>query len=70
MAVTPLGSKLITLGASLACYEMKPTDPAATYGVAIPYAEPRRYVANPQDLAKSSPEICSLILTGEAYATS
>jgi hypothetical protein len=68
LVVTPLGSKLITLGASLACYEMQPKNRAANYGVAIPYAEPRRYVASPDDISRSQPEICSLLLTGEAYA--
>ena len=68
LVVTPLGSKLITLGASLACYEMRPKLMNANYGVAIPYAEPRRYVASPKDISTSQPEICSLLLTGEAYA--
>lgn len=68
LAVTPLGSKLVTLGASLACYEMRPTEQSARYGVAIPYAEPRRYIASAADLAHSRPDICALVLTGEAYA--
>jgi hypothetical protein len=68
LVVTPLGSKLTTLGASLACYEMRPKIMTANYGVAIPYAEPRRYVASRNDLSRSQPEICSLLLTGEAYA--
>ncbi len=67
LVVTPLGSKLITLGASRACYEMRPKEMTANYGVAIPYAEPRRYVASPTDISRSRPEICSLLLTGEAY---
>jgi hypothetical protein len=37
------------------------------YGVAIPYAEPRRYIASTKDLKASRPEITSLVLTGEAY---
>lgn len=69
LVVTPLGSKLITLGASLACYEMRPKILTANYGVAIPYAEPRRYIASPLDISSSQPEICSLLLTGEAYVT-
>jgi hypothetical protein len=68
LVVTPLGSKLITLGASLACYETRPKNLTADYGVAIPYAEPRRYVASRDDISRSQPEICSLLLTGEAYA--
>ncbi len=68
LVVTPLASKLITVGASLACYEMRPKGLTDTYGVAIPYAEPRRYAASAQDISQSEPEICSLLLTGEAYA--
>lgn len=68
LVITPLGSKLITLGAGLACFEMRPPD-LAEYGVAIPYAEPTRYVASVKDLKNSSPEISALLLTGEAYAT-
>ena len=68
LVVTPLGSKLITLGASLACYEMRPKIMTADYGVAIPYAEPRRYVASRKDISNSQPEICSLLITGEAYS--
>jgi hypothetical protein len=68
LVVTPLGSKLITLGATLACYEIKTRDADAQHGVAIPYAEPRRYVASPGEIAKSRPEICSLLLTGRAYS--
>ncbi|MDB5761584.1 MAG: allophanate hydrolase subunit 1 [Herminiimonas sp.] len=70
LVVTPLASKLITLGAALACFEMKfqgargPLD----YSVAIPYAEPRRYVASPAMLQQSKPDISALVLTGEAYA--
>lgn len=68
LVVTPLGSKLITLGAGLACFEMKPVDLNAKYGVAIPHAEPKRYVASVGDLRASTPEIASLLLTGEAYS--
>lgn len=66
LVVTPLASKLITLGAGLACFEMKPPD-MEKYGVAIPYAEPRRYKASVEDLKASRPEITVLVLTGEAY---
>lgn len=69
LVVTPLGSKLVTLGASLACYEMRPKDTTAEYAVAIPYSEPRRYLATVQDILNSKSEICSLLVTGEAYAT-
>jgi len=67
LVVTPLASKLITLGAGLACFEMKPPDMSENFGVAIPYAEPRRYIASVTDLEASNPELTSLLLTGEAY---
>ena len=68
LVVTPFGSKLITLGAGLACFEMRPPALAdAHYGVAIPHAEPTRYVVNAQAVKDSKPEICSLLLTGKAY---
>jgi hypothetical protein len=67
LVVTPLASKLITIGAGFACFEMQPGDMSANYRVAIPYAEPTRYVASPDDLQKSKPEIAALILTGHAY---
>jgi len=67
LVVTPLGSKLITLGAGLACFEMRPAESGEKYGVAIPHAEPRRYVASIDSLRFSKPEISALLLTGEAY---
>jgi hypothetical protein len=68
LIVTPLGSKLITLGAGLACFEMRPADLVdAQYGVAIPHAEPRRYLASAELLQQSKPEVSVLLLTGEAY---
>ncbi len=67
LVVTPLGSKLITLGAGLACFEMRPTDLNEKYGVAIPHAEPRRYVTSVEALKRSKPEISALLLTGESY---
>mgnify|MGYP003394317241 CR=1 FL=1 len=67
LVVTPLASKLITLGAGLACFEMRPTALDANYGVAIPYAGPTRYVADAQAFKSSIPEIASLLLTGDAY---
>lgn len=67
LVVTPLASKLITVGAGLACFEMRPGGMDNNYGVAIPYAEPRRYVASVKDLNESKPKITSLVLTGEAY---
>lgn len=67
LVMTPLGSKLITLGAGLACFEMRPADWNAKYGVAIPHAEPRRYVASVDALRQSKPDVSVLLLTGEAY---
>lgn len=64
--VTPLSSKLMTLAAGLACFEMRPAT-FDTYGVAIPYAEPRRYVADAKDMMASKPELSTLVLTGTAY---
>ncbi|MCZ7600143.1 MAG: hypothetical protein M5U09_23725 [Gammaproteobacteria bacterium] len=68
LIVTPFGSKLITLGAGLACFEMRPQDLEAQYGVAIPHAEPMRYVVDARLIENSEPDICTLLLTGEAYA--
>lgn len=67
LVMTPLGSKLITLGAGLACFEMRPAGLDAKYGVAIPHAEPRRYLASVQALRDSKPEVSVLLLTGKAY---
>lgn len=67
LVVTPLGSKLITLGAGLACFEMRPAGADEKYGVAIPHAEPRRYSTSIESLKNSKPEISVLLLTGEAY---
>jgi hypothetical protein len=66
LAVTPLSSKLVTLGAGLACFEMR-LGKKEDYGVGIPYAEPMRYVASTAELASSNAEIASLVLTGSAY---
>lgn len=68
LVVTPLASKLITLGAALACYEMRLDIVDGNYGVAIPYAEPKRYVVSAAALHASKPEVSAIILTGDAYA--
>lgn len=68
LVVTPLASKLITLGAALACYEMKLDIVNGDYGVAIPYAEPKRYVVSSAALRASKPDVSAIVLTGEAYA--
>ena len=67
LVVTPLSSKLVTIGAALACFEMKLQSGDDQTSVAIPYAEPKRYVAQLSALKESKPEISALILTGEAY---
>lgn len=70
MVVTPLASKLITVGTALACFEMKVESAQHRSSVAIPYAEPKRYEASVQNLLESRPVISSLILTGDAYLDS
>jgi hypothetical protein len=67
MVVTPLASKLITVGSALACYEMKVESADYRSSVAIPYAEPTRYEASVQSMLESRPVISALLLTGEAY---
>lgn len=67
LVVTPLASKLITLGVALACFEMKFKANGNNYSVAIPNAEPQRYTVPLDELRKSEPEISMMILTGEPY---
>jgi hypothetical protein len=67
LAVTPLSSKLVTIGAGLACFEMRLSNNGKKFGVAIPYAEPMRYTAAEGAFASSNPEVAALILTGIAY---
>lgn len=68
LLVTPLGSKLITLGAGLACFEMRPTSMAEKFAVGIPYAEATRYAVSAEALRASKPEVSAMLLTGEAYS--
>lgn len=68
LVITPLSSKLVTIGAALACFEMKHYSDDDQSSVAIPYAEPKRYVAEVATLKASKPEISVLVLTGDAYA--
>ena len=65
--VTPLSSKLMTIAAGLACYEMKPSGENAKYALGIPCAAPTRYVVSRSVLLASKPEISALLLTGHAY---
>jgi hypothetical protein len=67
LVVTPLSSKLMTLGAGLACFEMNPNDLDAKYGVAIPYAGPTRYGAEIAAFRTAQPELAAILLTGDAY---
>ena len=48
-------------------FEMRPAEMTADYGIAIPYSEPTRYVIASAALKTSRPDICCLLLTGEAY---
>jgi len=68
LVITPLGSKLITIGAGLACFEMRPSRLEGDFMVAIPYAHPTRYVASTKQLQESKPDVCALVLTGDSYA--
>lgn len=67
LVVTPLSSKLMTLGVGLACFNMRPSSDEAKHLLAIPYAEPRRYRVEGAQLHASKPEIAVLLLTGLAY---
>lgn len=67
LVVTPLASKLITVGSALACFEMKLLSADNQSSVSIPYAEPKRYVADVGQLRSSRPEVSALLLTGSAY---
>ncbi|WP_313606791.1 hypothetical protein [Rhizobium sp.] len=67
LVVTPLASKLITVGSALACFEMKMRSVDSSSGVAIPYAEPKRYVADVDALRSSKPDLSVLVLTGDPY---
>lgn len=68
LLVTPLGSKLVTVGAGLACFEMKPSGIGDSHRIALPLAEPRRYLASVGSLRGSVPEVSALLLTGDAYS--
>ncbi|TRC77253.1 hypothetical protein FJV83_09885 [Mesorhizobium sp. WSM4307] len=67
LVVTPLASKLITVGSALACFEMKMRSVDTTSGVAIPYAEPKRYIADVGALRSSKPDLSVLVLTGDPF---
>jgi len=67
LVVTPLSSKLMTLGVGLACFNMKPQGRNEKHVLAIPYSEPHRYSVTGEELKASNPEIFALLLTGTAY---
>jgi hypothetical protein len=68
LVVTPLASKLMTVAAGLACFAIRPYSLSARYRVGMPYAEATRYTVDMAHLQASKPEICALVLTGDAYA--
>lgn len=67
LVITPLGSKLITVGAGLAAFDVKPNTTDENYGVAISCPDPRRYSASAELITSSKPCLASLLLTGQAY---
>lgn len=68
ITVTPLASKLITVGSALACFEMKSTRaPAQPLSVAIANAEPRRYAVERQSIESSKPTLSAIVLAGQPY---
>jgi len=67
LVVSPLGSKLITVGAGLASYEMKATTEGESCAVAISHAEPQRYSASAEQIQEAKPELSAALLTGIAY---
>lgn len=70
IVVTPLASKLLTIGAGLACFDMKPGSYDENYRLTIPCVSVRRYIAKGDDIEKAKPEIAALLLTGRGYAIS
>ena len=68
LLVTPLSSKLMTIAAGLACFEMKPPEGNDSYAVGLPYAAPTRYSVSREDLNASQAVLSSLLLTGTAYS--
>lgn len=57
LVVTPLASKLITVGAGLACFNLQPHSHTANYAIAIPYAQPTRYVVADEAWQAAVPEV-------------
>ena len=67
LLVTPLSSKLMTIAAGLACFDMKPPSGNNAYALGLPYAAPTRYSVSRSDLHSSNAVLSSLVLTGTAY---
>lgn len=67
IVVTPLASKLMCLGVGLACFELRPISMNEKYGIAIPLAEPMRYVLSKEHALASKPVLSAMLVTGEAY---
>jgi hypothetical protein len=67
LLVTPFSSKLMTIAAGLACFEMRPETGSEEYALGIPYAAPTRYSALAADLKAAQPVLSGLLLTGDAY---
>jgi hypothetical protein len=57
----------ITIGAGLACFELRPLGMTENYGIAIPCAQPTRYVVSRETLLAAKPGTSALLITGEAY---
>lgn len=69
LLVTPLSSKLITVGAGLACFELHDSRAESKRLIGIPYAEPRRYSLKTGGVMQADNAVLTtLLLTGEAYA--
>lgn len=68
LIVTPLGSKLMTIGAALACFEVMIQNKSNTYSVAMPHTEPKRYFVEKQLIHNARPTLSVLLLTGIAYS--
>ena len=67
LLVTPLASKLLTLGSALACFEMRILCRDTNCRISIPCSEPKRYSIGVEHLTNSTPELTLMWLTGDPY---
>ena len=67
LVVTPLGSKLSTVAAGLACFDMRPGSMEEKFCVGISYAQPTRYALEDSPLGSEGREVSTMLLTGEVY---